>query len=288
MHATIAGVLLGLLTPARAATGEAKAPVDDLIHRLHPWVAYVIMPVIALCNAGVALDASSFGDALGQRVALGLLAGTPIGITLFARLAARTRIAELPRGVDWFQIVGAGFLAGIGFTVALFIAALAFDDATLVAGAKIGILAASLLAAVLGAPVSASSSAQRHWNTPRVWPGCSVNIVTGPSCRSKFAGTSKPPAAPRSSTPAVMPNGGVNWRRSRTSFVHGLAFVKRSDVIPTLSPSTYADWLISTSQPRLGFGRVGTTPIAEIPKSRSKLVSTAPVVQSNRWISIRA
>jgi len=155
VHATIGGVLLGLLTPARPLEGAEHAPTDDLIHRLHPWVAFGIMPVFALCNAGVALDASSLGDASAQRVAaavvLGLLLGKPLGITLFAWLAVRLGVAELPRGVDWPQIAGAGLLAGIGFTVALFIAALAFVEGHLVAGAKVGILVASLLATVLGA-----------------------------------------------------------------------------------------------------------------------------------------
>ena len=138
---------------------EERAPVDDLIHRLHPWVAFVIMPVFALCNAGVAFDASSLGDALAQRVALGvalgLLLGKPAGVTLFAWLAVRLGIAELPRGVGWFQIAGAGLLAGIGFTVALFIAALAFSEPELIAGAKVGILAASLLATLGGAALLA-------------------------------------------------------------------------------------------------------------------------------------
>jgi NhaA family Na+:H+ antiporter len=119
------------------------------------------MPVFALCNAGVALDASSLGDAQAQRVAvgvaLGLLLGKPLGITLLAWLAVRLGLAELPRGVGWFQIAGAGLLAGIGFTVALFIAALAFDDANLVAGAKVGILAASLLATLGGAALLAKA-----------------------------------------------------------------------------------------------------------------------------------
>ena len=159
VHATIGGVLLGLLTPARPLAGAAHAPVDDLVHRLHPWVAFAIMPLFALCNAGVALDASSLGDAQTQRVAIavvmGLLLGKPIGIALFAWLAVRSGIAELPSRVSWPQILGAGVLAGIGFTVALFIATLAFEDARFVAGAKAGILAASLLATVLGAALLA-------------------------------------------------------------------------------------------------------------------------------------
>jgi NhaA family Na+:H+ antiporter len=154
VHATIGGVLLGLLTPARPLDGAEHAPVDDLVHRLHPWVAFGIMPLFALCNAGVALDASSLADPETQRVAiavvLGLLLGKPIGITLFAWLAVRSGIAELPSRVGWSQIVGAGVLAGIGFTVALFIAALAFEEARFVAGAKLGVLTASLLATVLG------------------------------------------------------------------------------------------------------------------------------------------
>lgn len=159
VHATIGGVLLGLLTPARPLHGEEHAPADDLIHRLHPWVAFVIMPVFALCNAGVALDASSLGDAQAQRVAiavvLGLLVGKPVGITIFAWLAVRSGVAVLPRGVGWSQIVGAGVLAGIGFTVALFIASLAFEEEHFVAGAKLGILAASLFATLLGAALLA-------------------------------------------------------------------------------------------------------------------------------------
>ena len=153
VHATIGGVLLGLLAPARGRDG-APSPIDDLVHRLHPWVAFAIMPVFALCNAGVALDASSVGDTAAVRVALavalGLVLGKPLGITLVAWLAVRAGAAELPRGITWRQVIGAGALAGIGFTVALFIAALAFEDAHFVAGAKIGTLAASLVAAALG------------------------------------------------------------------------------------------------------------------------------------------
>jgi NhaA family Na+:H+ antiporter len=155
VHATIAGVTLGLLTPARPDPGHDHAPVDDLMHRLHPWVAFAIMPIFALCNAGVRLDATSLGDPLAQRVALGvalgLLIGKPVGVTLLAWLAVRSGVAQLPRGATWAQVTGVGLLAGIGFTMALFIAALAFEGSpVLVAGAKIGILVASILATGLG------------------------------------------------------------------------------------------------------------------------------------------
>lgn len=155
LHATIAGVALGLITPARPVGGAEHSPIDDLEHRLHGWVAFAIMPIFALANAGVALDASSLGDADAQRVALGvalgLLVGKPVGITALAWLAVRLRIAELPSGVGWSQIGGVGMLAGIGFTMALFIASLAFEEApNQIAGAKIGILGASTVATAIG------------------------------------------------------------------------------------------------------------------------------------------
>jgi len=155
VHATIAGVALGLITPARPLDGAAHSPIDELEHRLHKWVAFAIMPIFALCNAGVPLDASSLGDPGAQRVAigvaLGLLVGKPAGITIAAWLAVRAGVAELPRGVSWGQIACVGMLAGIGFTMALFITALAFEDEkVLIAGAKIGILAASALATAIG------------------------------------------------------------------------------------------------------------------------------------------
>jgi NhaA family Na+:H+ antiporter len=154
VHATIAGVALGLLTPARPDEDEKHAPVEVLEHALQKWVGFAILPIFALANAGVTLDASSLGDPLAQHVAagvaLGLLVGKPLGITAFAWLAVRAGWAELPRGVGWAEIAGTGVLAGIGFTVALFIAALAFGEGALQAGAKIGVLGASAIATGLG------------------------------------------------------------------------------------------------------------------------------------------
>ena len=152
VHATVAGVLLGLLVPAHAR--EGGSPAERLIHRLHPWVAFGVMPVFALANAGIAFEASTLGDPLGLRVALGvtagLLLGKPIGIAGFALLAARLGLARLPAGAGVGALLGVGLLGGIGFTMALFITTLAFGDSTLAAAAKVGVLAASVLACLGG------------------------------------------------------------------------------------------------------------------------------------------
>ncbi|MBW2237380.1 MAG: Na+/H+ antiporter NhaA, partial [Deltaproteobacteria bacterium] len=196
VHATVAGVFLGFLTPTRprdprtesvlergrhffddlldGLRGEdshghrrhvaarrlqqvsldALSPLDYLVHGLDRWVAFLIMPIFALSNAGVHLDASTLADPMTQRVgmavALGLLIGKPIGITLFSWLAVRSGVAILPRGVNWGALAATGLLAGIGFTVALFITSLAFTDPGQIAGAKLGILSGSALATVLG------------------------------------------------------------------------------------------------------------------------------------------
>lgn len=194
VHATVAGVALGLLTPAHPLDraggllarvrrqvedvlaaleqgagavdrpramrriGEtargALSPLEFLTSRLHGVVAFLVMPIFALANAGVPLGADALADPLARRVLLavsiGLLVGKPLGITVFAWLAVRLRVAVLPRGVGWGAITGASVLAGIGFTMALFLTMLAFDDARLVGASKIGILAASAVAAFGG------------------------------------------------------------------------------------------------------------------------------------------
>ena len=154
VHATIAGVAIGLLTPAWPLRGHERSPIDDLEHRLHAWVANVIMPIFAFCNAGVTVDASVVGDPLAMRVALavalGLVVGKPIGVTAFGWLAVRMGVAELPRGISWAQVAAVGALAGIGFTVALFVASLAFGESVLNAGAKLGVLGGSVLATLIG------------------------------------------------------------------------------------------------------------------------------------------
>jgi NhaA family Na+:H+ antiporter len=157
VHATVAGVLLGLLTPTRVEASGSRAafsPIEQLTNALHPWSAFGVMPIFALANAGLVLEASALRDPLSLRVtlavALGLLVGKPIGITLFSWLAVRAGLAALPAGVGWGALLGAGALGGIGFTMALFITSLAFADPALASASKLGVMAASVLAAVLG------------------------------------------------------------------------------------------------------------------------------------------
>jgi NhaA family Na+:H+ antiporter len=184
VHPTVAGVLLGLLTPASAWVGaralgdvlaaaaqrignpdapsepelwakvattarEAASPLERLELALHPWVAFVIMPLFALANAGVPLAFETLGDPVAVAVACGLALGKPIGIFGFSWLAVKSGLARLPAGVDWRVMLGAGCLAGVGFTMSLFIAGLALSTELLDAG-KIGTLAGSTLSAVLG------------------------------------------------------------------------------------------------------------------------------------------
>jgi NhaA family Na+:H+ antiporter len=139
---------------------HVAAPLQRLEHALHPWVAFVVMPLFALANAGVALDgdlAASAAHPVTLGILLGLVGGKVIGIVGFAWLATAIGIADLPRGITWRHVTGAGMVAGIGFSMSLFIASLAFGDSPLLDNAKIGILAASLVAAVAGALVLATA-----------------------------------------------------------------------------------------------------------------------------------
>ena len=160
IHPTIAGVLIGLITPVRAWPGtsglieiarhELESPAQSLIQRLHPWVAYGIMPVFALANAGVRLEGVRLeGPALhvAVGVTLGLVIGKPLGVLAACAVALRTGIASLPAGIGYRQLLVLGIVAGIGFTMALFLAQLAFSDVELLAAAKLGVLVASSCAA---------------------------------------------------------------------------------------------------------------------------------------------
>jgi NhaA family Na+:H+ antiporter len=116
---------------------------------LHTWVAFAIMPLFALANAGVAFTASDLFDPIAIAIGAGLVIGKPIGIVGFSWLAVRMGFAALPQGVTWGLVLAGGLLTGIGFTMALFICGLALD-AEFLDAAKVGVLAASVVAAVLG------------------------------------------------------------------------------------------------------------------------------------------
>jgi NhaA family Na+:H+ antiporter len=132
-----------------ATQKEAEAPLYRLEHALQPWIAFAVMPLFALANAGVRLDLgllTSIVQPVGLGIVLGLVLGKQIGIFLATWLAVKTGLAALPEGLTWPQVYGVGWLAGIGFTMSLFIATLAFQDAQLLLTAKESILLASLLA----------------------------------------------------------------------------------------------------------------------------------------------
>lgn len=187
IHPTVAGVALGLLTPTRSwvsdrrlrailrrilahppgkdrsgdsegrrllrsagkAAREAVSPVERLEMALHPWVAFGIMPLFALANAGVHVSLDGLANPVTLAVAMGFVLGKPVGVVVFAWLAVRSGVVVRPKAFGWGVLAGGGMLAGIGFTMALFIAELAFHDELLEA-AKLGILLASVISAAGG------------------------------------------------------------------------------------------------------------------------------------------
>lgn len=161
VHATLAGVLLAFTlptpaTPSNADTSNAsKTPfLTSLEHHLHPWISYLILPLFALANAGVAVPTSPLAEAFTHPITLGILTGLclgkPIGITMFSWLAIRLQWATLPNNVRWTGLIGASVLGGIGFTMSIFIALLAFTDPMHLNQAKLGILSASWLSGIVG------------------------------------------------------------------------------------------------------------------------------------------
>jgi NhaA family Na+:H+ antiporter len=194
IHATLAGVALGFLTPARPMypaeefdrraraildtypietdtpesrehadhealllsdiSSEAVAPLNRLEHRLEVWSGFVVVPLFALANAGVDFRGVDIVDALTSTVALGvglgLILGKTVGISIFTFIAVRTGLGRLPAGTSWGHVVGLAAVGGIGFTVALFVASLAFIDPSFDDLAKVGIFAGSLLAGAIG------------------------------------------------------------------------------------------------------------------------------------------
>jgi Na+:H+ antiporter, NhaA family len=156
IHPTIAGVIIGLLTPVTGESegerGEDHSPNSSLLESLQPWVAFGIMPIFALANAGVSLPTGSLDTrswTVATAVAIGLVAGKPLGVLLISTLLLRTKLAVLPLGLGARHVLLLGVVAGVGFTMALFIAQLAFTDPALLGAAKLGVLIASAVAACL-------------------------------------------------------------------------------------------------------------------------------------------
>jgi NhaA family Na+:H+ antiporter len=168
VHATLAGVLVALTVPLHTQ-GQKPPPLLSLEHGLKPWVAYLIMPVFAFANAGVALGGLSVADLLAPvplGVALGLFIGKQAGVAGFAWLGVRLGLCRLPSGASWRQMYGLALLAGVGFTMSLFIGTLAFSDAETTNGVRLGVLCGSILSAIAGYIVL-----QRALPAPRRAPG---------------------------------------------------------------------------------------------------------------------
>jgi Na+:H+ antiporter, NhaA family len=244
VHATLAGVAFGLLTPvwsfydparfgsrARALVDEidrtfadggidhdayerndarlrdlvrlsteTSSPLERLEYRLAPWVSFVVVPVFALANAGVRLSGEMLSGALGNPVvlgvAVGLVVGKTVGIVSATWLACRLGVGRLPAGTTWRHLVGLATCAGIGFTVALFVAGLSFTDPALTDAAKLGILGGSLVAGVLAVVVLRSA--------PPVPP---VAPPAAPAVRGREPGPDEELAPPRRAAEALAPRG---------------------------------------------------------------------------------
>ena len=164
VHATLAGVAIGLLIPLRAKDQNGDSPLKVMEHALHPWVSYAIIPIFAFVNAGVSLKGLSleaFMHPVTLGIILGLVVGKQVGVFGFTALGVLLRVCRLPRGVTWPQFYGMSLLTGIGFTMSLFIGTLAFDNIDNIAAVRLGVLTASLISAVVGLTVLVLSTKPR-------------------------------------------------------------------------------------------------------------------------------
>jgi Na+:H+ antiporter, NhaA family len=144
---------LHVLERMKNDTNAAIPPLQRLEHAMHPMVTFVILPIFALANAGVNLSldfTQLFSTNIVEGVSLGLLLGKPIGIVAFTYVLIKLKFAPFPTGMNLRNLIGLGFLAGIGFTMSLFVTSLAFDNETYMTQAKIGIFSASLLSGIIG------------------------------------------------------------------------------------------------------------------------------------------
>jgi NhaA family Na+:H+ antiporter len=154
IHASIAGVMLAFAIPFRARNPEAHSPSHRLEHRLQRPVNFLILPLFALANTAITIDApliADLGAPNGLGIMLGLVVGKPLGVALFCWVAIRSGLCALPTGVGWHQMIGAGVLGGIGFTMSIFISNLAFEhDPQLIEASKLAVLCASAISGMAG------------------------------------------------------------------------------------------------------------------------------------------
>lgn len=156
VHATLAGVALGLLIPLKAKKEDGKSPLKVMEHALHPWVAFGVIPIFAFANAGISfagITLETFLQPITLGIMLGLFFGKQIGVMAITWLACALKICRLPEDVTWPQFYGMALLTGIGFTMSLFIGTLAFTDVSLATPVRLGVLSGSILSAVAGIAV---------------------------------------------------------------------------------------------------------------------------------------
>jgi len=156
VHATLAGVVLGLLIPLKTKNQDGNAPLKVMEHALHPWVAFGVIPIFAFANAGVSftgITMETFLQPVTLGIMLGLFLGKQIGVMSFTWLACTIKICRLPGNITWPQYYGMALLTGIGFTMSLFIGTLAFTDVLMARPVRLGVLSGSFLSAVAGITV---------------------------------------------------------------------------------------------------------------------------------------
>lgn len=156
VHATLAGVALGLLIPMKAKNKNGKSPLIVMEHALHPWVAFGVIPIFAFTNAGVSLtgvNLETFMNPVTLGIILGLFIGKQVGVLGFTYLGSKLKLCKLPDDVTWPQYYGMALLTGIGFTMSLFIGTLAFETMDHATHVRLGVLTGSILSGIVGVAV---------------------------------------------------------------------------------------------------------------------------------------
>ena len=155
VHATLAGVIIGFMIPGRDNAADANSLLEHTIHKLHPWIAFAILPMFAFVNAGIAFEGMNFQrlmEPIPFGIFMGLVVGKPVGVMLFSVLVIVSGMAKLPPNMNWMRLSGVALLCGIGFTMSIFVGSLAFQEADIGYARidRLAIILASLLASIAG------------------------------------------------------------------------------------------------------------------------------------------